>query len=269
MRVPPHLPFLQGPPEFVVGLKPIAPEAWLHPDTEADWLPEKRRLLAERRAEVFAQTPGSEAAQAEACALIAPEAPVQDLISAGWVVSDDLCLMEKREGAWALSAAVLCAPSHWSLAANIGGPLTHLHGPVPDRLGPDGAQGLPGRIARVFDMLRAGAILERKNWSIQAGGARFAPSSAPLRARAEAAPESEALDLLHLRVERQTIRALPESGAVLFTIRVATDPLRAVFAVEGARAALQRAYEAAPAHVRAYKGWASYDRLMAAAFAMA
>lgn len=267
MRRPPYLPFLAGPPEFVVGLKPIEPAAWLAPDTEHAWLPEKRRLMAERAVDVIALTPGSEPAQAETAALIcqAVARPAGGFLEAAAAVSDDLCIMERRGDVWSLTAAVLCAPSQWSLAENIGGPLTHLHGPVPDRLGPGETQGLAVRIARVFDALPSEAILERFNWTIQAGPERFMPDGAPARAAAEAAPEEEALPLLHLRVERQTIRRLPQTGGVLFTIRVATDPLAGVFAVEGAREALTRAWRGAPNHVRAYKKWAAYERLMHAA----
>ncbi|MET0182903.1 MAG: DUF3445 domain-containing protein [Caulobacterales bacterium] len=262
MRRPPYLPFLEGPPDFVVGLRPIPLGNWLAPDVEADWLPEKRALLRDRTTEVFAQTPGSEAAQKEAAALVGA---ARTLLEAASLVSDDLCIMQERDGVWTLTAAALCAPSFWSLAENIGGPLAHLHGPVPDRLGADGTQGLAQRIGRMFSALQPDTILERFNWTIQASAARFTPDGGPLRARAATARAEDALDLLHVRVERQTIRKLPQTGAVLFTIRVSTDPLRAVFAVDGAKQALARGWREAPEHVRAYKKWAAYEPLMQAA----
>jgi hypothetical protein len=282
-RAPPFLPFLSGPPRLAVGLRPIAPEAWLDPDTEIAAIGEKRALIMARRDEVYAQMPGSEDAQSEAAALIGAlrSADVRTLPEAGLLVSDDLCVMQdvgapraaptRRDapgmtgaaaGSWRLTAALLCAPSHWSLRANIGGPLTHLHAPVPDRLGAEGQQGLPARIARVFDALATGVILERFNWTVQAGPERFAPLAAPLIARARAAAPEDAAALLHLRVERQTIRKLPASGAVLFTIRVCLDPLAAACADPAARAAFARAWREADAHVRAYKNWAPLDRLV-------
>jgi hypothetical protein len=259
------LPFLAGPPAFQVGLKPIAAEAWLEPDTEAHTLAQKRALLAAQGEAVFAVTPGAEAAAAETAALIGAE----DFRAAAERISDDLCVMQNRAGGWVLGAAALCAPSFWSLQENIGRPLAHLHGPVPDRLGPEGTQGLAARIARIFDALAADTILERFNWTVQAGPERFTPSSAPLMARAAAAPEDAAASLLHLRVERQTIRRLPETGAVLFTIRVSIDPLVAAFETEGAREAFAEAWRGAPAHVRAYKKWEKLERLVAALLATA
>lgn len=266
MRRPPYLPFLEGPPDFTPGLKPIPLENWLMPDVEADWLPEKRALMAARQGDVFAETPGSEAGQLEASRLVLAHVPLPSreggLLEVGALISDDLCLMEERDGHWLLTAALLCAPSFWSLAVNIGGPLAHLHGPVPDRLGPEGTQGLAPRIGRMFGALQPAVILERFNWTIQASGARFTPDGAPLRALAAHARDEDALDVLHLRVERQTVRRLPETGAVLFTIRVSTDPLRAVFAVDGAKDALARAWRDAPDYLRAYKKWDAYEPLM-------
>lgn len=263
MRRPPFLPFLAGPPEFTVGLKPLPREAWLHPDTEAHTLPEKRALLAARRADVFAETAGSQPAQAEVATLIGGD----DLLTAAAMVSDDLCVMMRREDQWVLAAAALCAPTFWSLAENIGQPVAHLHGPVPDNLGPGGAQGLTARITRMFDAVAPGVIMERFNWTVQAGPDRFAPSQAPLIARAETTPVAQAADLLHLRVERQTIQKLPQTGAMLFTIRICIDPLTACFALEDAREAFAQAWRGAAAHVRAYKRWAPLERHVAALLA--
>ena len=45
----------------------------------------------------------------------------------------------------------------------------------------------------------------------------------------------------YLRIERQTLRRLPETGAVVFTIRVMINPLEDLLLREGAVAALQAA----------------------------
>lgn len=263
MRRPPHLPFLAGPPDFVVGLRPIDPARWLAPDVEADTLPEKCALIDAEGDAVFRTLPESVPAQVETAALM----NAADFAAAGRAVSDDLCIMEKRGDMHVLTAAIVCAPSFWDLADVIGQPLSHIHGPVPDRLGADGARGLAQRISRIFDGLAPDMVLERFNWTVQATNARYTPNGAPLRAIAEAARDDDALDLLHLRVERQTIRKLPESRAVLFTIRVSLDSLRAVFREDGARSAFAAAWAAAPEHVRTYKKWAPYERLVAAALA--
>ena len=262
MRAPPHLPFLDRPTAFTVGLKPLPLSAWLTPDWEAAALPEKAVLLTHRQGKVYGAAPGSAPGEAEAAALVAQAAEGSSgttLADAARLVSDDLVLMEQRDGAWTATAAALCSPTYFSVADALGSSLALLHGPVP------AGEGFADRIGRVFSMIRPEEPLERFNWTVQPTAQRFTPSSAPLKSLAEAIPDHAALDVMHLRVERQTIRRLPQTGGVLFTIRVSLDPLRAVFAAAGGREAFAAAWATAPDNLRRYKGWAHYERLVQAA----
>lgn len=267
MREPPYLPFLSGPASVTPGLKPIPPEQLIAPDTEAEaWLPEKRQIMKARRAEVFfSDLP--EASLAEAAAQVTRHLPPSEeawptpLEAAAARVSDDLCLLQRREdGLWCLDAASLVAPTFWRLSEKAGRPLGGLHDPVP------GANpGLVSRIARMFDALRPGQVLERFNWTVQAGPERFTPSAAPLKKLAAATSDEDALDVLHLRVERQTISKLPVSGLLLFTIRIAVDPLRAALFSPQQVAAFQAAWDGTDPVLADYKGWPAYERLVRAA----
>ena len=271
MRRPPYLPFLNGPLSLAPGLRPIAPEVWLRPDTEAGVLEEKRALMAARRGEVYGAREGSELAALELAAAVHEAAgPAEGdwpsaLDGAASAVSDDLCVLIKdREGFWRLEAASLCAPTFWRLDEKLGEPLGGLHGPVP------GANpGMVGRIHRMFDALRPGQVLERFNWTVQPGTDRFTPSQAPFKALAAEMGEGGALDGLWLRVERQTISKLAMSGAVVFTIRVAIDPLRAALAGPGNCEAFEAAWEGIDPVLAEYKGWPHYQRLVRAALAQA
>lgn len=271
MRTPPYLPFLSGPLSLAPGLRPIAPEAWLCPDTEADALDAKRALMRTRRGEVFGARAGSEAAAEELAAAVHSAAgPAAGdwpgaLEGAASAVSDDLCLLMKDAGGlWRLEAGSLCAPTFWRLDEKLGEPLGGLHGPVP------GANpGMVGRIHRMFDALRPRQVLERFNWTVQPGADRFTPSQAPFKARAAEMDEGEALDGLWLRVERQTISKLAASGAVVFTIRVAIDPLRAALAGPGHLQAFRAAWDGIDPVLAEYKGWPHYQRLVRAALAQA
>jgi hypothetical protein len=267
MRTPPFRPFLAGAPQLVPGLKPIPPEAWLEPDTEAGvWLDEKRALMRSHRRDVFGAI-GADAEMAELAAQVsavkgeAEEDWPTPLEAAASLVSDDLCLLcSSTDGLWRLKAASLCAPTFWRLDEKLGEPLGGLHAPVP------GANpGLVSRISRMFDALRPGQVLERFNWTVQAGDARFAPSQAASKALAASTPDEAALDTLFQRVERQTISKLPETGAVVFTIRIVLDPLRAVLTTPGDVRAFREAWAHVSPDLHAYKGWPAYDRLVAAA----
>ncbi len=272
MPRPPYLPFLPGPPNLSPGLKPIAPESWLAPDTErAAWLEPKRALMRERRGDVFAARQGSDEAMYEIAAAVESvagpgsgewETPLERAAS---TVSDDLCvLMQGKDGFWRLEAASLCAPTFWRLAEKLGEPLAGLHAPVP------GAHpGMVARVHRMFDALRPGVILERFNWTVQPGPERFTPDQSPFKARAAGMREEGALEALWLRVERQTISKLPQTGAVIFTIRVAVDPMKAALAGAGHAAAFAAAWDGIDPALAAYKGWPHYDRLVRAALSQA
>lgn len=260
MRRPPHAPFRAGAPRFVPALAPIDPALWLVPDSEAHVLDWKAAMLA-APSSVFRQAASAgpaarEAARAVEMAVGAPR--TGDLVAASHLVSDDLVVMERGPQGWVCTALTLTAPTFFSLDAAFGRDLTALHGPVPD------GDRLAGRIARVFDSVRDGQVLQRFNWTLQAGPDRHTPDAEPLRARALSADPSQALDLMYLRVERQTISRLPQTGAVLFTIRVCLDPLAALATED--RPALAAAWRTLGAAGRAYKGWAALEALMTAAF---
>ena len=91
------------------------------------------------------------------------------------------------------------------------------------------------------------------------GGERFTPSSDPMkRALATLNGEDTASDLF-LRVERQTIRKLPETGAVLFTIRICVDPLPPILADRQVKELFAQAWQSTAEDVAAYKGWPHYQ----------
>lgn len=259
-RAPPHAPFRAGAPRFTPALAPIDPARWLTPDTEAHVLDWKQDLL-NCPDTVFRRFEPGRAAAAEAADQVgvALGLPVNgDLLAASRVVSDDLVVMVPDKAGWICGALTLTAPTFFAIGDVIGRGVGALHGPVPE------GAALSRRIERVFNGLRPGQVLERFNWTLQAGSQRFTPDAAPLRARAVASDSADALELLHLRVERQTIIKLTHTGAVLFTIRVCIDPLGNLAPAD--RPALAAAWRALSGPRRGYKGWAAYERLTAAAF---
>ncbi len=225
------------------GLFPLDPAEWMQIDAlYPEQIARRDRLLAEERAAVFAETPGSEAAQAELLELLAghlagrpgfaregrrmrrPDGREVELDSdrplavAGRLVQEDLCLLQlppdpAPEAEYLLSAASLCFPSRWLLGEKIGRPLTPIHAPVPDY-----DADLARRVNRVFAALPVERPVWRANWSAAPTGAlRLLPD--PVLRRREAAQGP-----FWLRVERQTLRRLPQTRAVVFGIRVHARP---------------------------------------------
>jgi dimethylamine monooxygenase subunit A len=259
---------ITGPPRFDVGLRPIDISQWLQPDDQSRWLDAKNALIDRQPDSVFVAQERSLAAQAETADLIAAhcgmpfntsEAP---LLAVSRLVSDDLVIMESCDDAWTNTACCLCSPTFFSAEYALGKSLEILHEPVPD-----GDFGLAKRIGRVFTHLAPDRVLERHNWTVQWSDARYTPDASAMRAAAAQADESQAPSSLFIRTERQTIRRLPNTGAVLFTIRIGISPLIDHVEQEPSRHLFRDAWQSATDPVRGYKKWAVLERHVAALLA--
>ncbi len=272
------LPFSPGPFRMAMGLTACEPDAVVEIDARYPAeMTERRDLLERRRAAVFAAEPGSDAARAETLEVIAAilprrypawferrgavlrnhltgedwdlDSPALDKLElAGRLVQEDLCLIDTTGDAPVLSAAVLCAPSRWSLAEKIGRPLAAVHGAVPLY-----AERLATPVDRFMGALRPGKAAERLNWSVVDDGALFQVGGKH-RTQVEArVTQDNAPDTLFLRTERQTFLRLPRSLAVVFLIHVHSYPLSRVLVVPGAAQDLAAAVRALPDSLGHYK----------------
>jgi len=226
-----------------MGTHALREDQWLLDDERGPYeIALRRRLLAEQRDLVFACTAPAEAAAEEAAALVEgwrtarpmtdPAEPVatHPLARAGAKVQEDLCLMVRHEDAWRLDAAVLCFPSLWVLAEKLGRPAALIHEPVPHY-----AEHLSGRVDTFFDRLAPGRLVWRRNFAIWPALLLWAPCHELPPSLCPAPPRVGDAPTAWLRSERQTLRRLPGTGALLFTIRVQTAPL-AVLVQRPARA---------------------------------
>lgn len=255
-----HAPWADAPPDFAIGLAPIDEAAWLE-GGEDDPAARKDKLFEDARDMVWAETDGSRPGQAEVLGLVeaatggAGSSDLPPLYAAARLVPDDLCLMEKREGQWTLTALSLSAGTFFTAALVIGKPLSDLHEPVPgfeDRFA--------ARVSRIFDGLREGVILQRRNWTVTNTEALHTPDPAQIRARIGEIEDPAAE--LFIRVERQTLRRLPKTGGALFTIRVWRHPLGELRNDPQRLAAFATAWRGASPDFRAYKQLHLYDELV-------
>ena len=105
---------------------------------------------------------------------------------------------------------------------------------------------------RYLDRLRPGAPGWRRNWSVHDSPDLFAP------VRADPTGHTIGPADLWLRSERQTLRRLPETGAVLFTIRVQQVPFGILAARPDRAAALAARLRAQPEELTAMNGLAPH-----------
>ena len=246
-----YSPFHPGPFRMAMNLFPLDPAEWIEVDTDLPaHLAEKRRLLAERPDEVFAALPQALAGAQETLDLLVehlitgfPQLYQRDnatlinqvtaerwklaasqlhpLDLAGRLVQEDLCLMQRdpHYGIYRLTAASLCFPTRWRLHEKLGQALASIHDPTPHY-----AETIATPMDRAFDKLKAERSVWRLNWSVLDNGALFQPTGHGRKDYVTDVTAANAGEKLWLRVERQTLRRLPQSGDILFTIRIYNYP---------------------------------------------
>lgn len=225
---------LGRPYRLAMGLHALELDDWLMVTGDhASELAEKRRLL-EAGADIHRLLPEGVEAAAETAGLIEahlaarPAGPQVDggiagpLVRAGLAVQEDLCLLAASPEGHRLVGAFVAFPSRWSLAEKIGQPMARIHAPVP---GLESAIG--GPVGLFFRKLEATRPVWRANWSLIDDPALHQPSAAFRRTSAPVT-EEDAGERFWLRIERQTLRRLPATGAVLFTILTFVEPLREI-----------------------------------------
>ncbi|HEY3143003.1 MAG TPA: DUF3445 domain-containing protein [Acidimicrobiales bacterium] len=222
-----------------MGTRSLSGDWLLDGSDVAEQLAEKQRLHATHHDEVFATVHGLDVVDTASAELLAAvvvlrprslpdddSAAQHPLDSAGRLVAEDLCLLVREPDGWILGGASLCFPSHWRLADKLGRSVGLIHDPVPGY-----ATELTTRVDRFLDRLPLGPGVWRRNWTIHDSPTLFAPDVPP-----PPEPSIEPADAGHrlwLRSERQTLRRLPDSGAIVFGIRsqqvrldtIAADPV--------------------------------------------
>lgn len=164
---------------------------------------------------------------------------------AALLIQEDLALMvEGKDGKFYFQAGIVCVPGFWHLPDKIGLSLEdiHLSGKVPQY-----ESKLQKTLQRYFQTLGVGKPVTRDNLSFQViKDGKLDPTAEDDIDPEELAwcvstngPEDEAhgrhMDLstgptptpsnLRMRTERETVRRLPRSGAILFTIRTYLTPV--------------------------------------------
>jgi len=272
-----YLPLRAGPFRLAMGLKDLRLDDWIEIDRHyPEQLALKRRLFDERREEVFAALPGSETASREVLDLLIEHlccrfpdwferrdrtltnritaetwatdaSPLHPLELASRLVQEDLCLMQRRQDRYVLSAACVCFPSRWTLAEKMGRPLRGIHEPVP---GYELTLATPAD--RFFEVITPDRPAWRLNWTIHEQPDLFQPT-APVPPLEILTPEN-AGERLWFRVERQTLRRLPASGDILFTIRTYVSRVAEVARDAKTAAQLAESLGHWPEEVVGYKG---------------
>ncbi|MEO1292859.1 MAG: DUF3445 domain-containing protein [Pseudomonadota bacterium] len=241
----PYLPFLDPAQARAPGLFPLDPKTWVERDrAELPQLRLRDALVSDHGDAVAAQQPLAIPAVGELVDLLAQHLETEHgldrslnrLVRAdgdridlrGGVESlarltqeDWLILVPDADGVPILQAGALCFPAGWALQDKIGRSLDGVHEPVPEY-----AEALSARLERIFRALHPDRPLQRFNFSVTGSPKLPCFDHADLYVHAPGGP--------YLRVERQTLRRLPEALAIAFGVKTYITPLSALTANERA-----------------------------------
>ena len=265
-------------PKFKLGLRARDEQTWLpyedafgDVNRRATQIRFANHLLDSKRAEVFATTDADLNAAREVLVMVIdnlkhhhpgdPPQPldhIHPLEAAARILPEDLLLLtpRNRDNAdeplpeWVLVAAALRFPAHWRLADKMGRALAAIHEPVPHY-----TEILERPMDRFFNNMQTGPISHRWNWSVVTSPELFTPD----RALSDPLAVGDGIQRLFVRMESQTLRKLPESGQILFTIRTYIEPVLKWAHIPGALADLVTMLAGMSPKTRAYKGVTQYE----------
>ncbi len=250
---------------FVMGVRKLGDSPWLelnHPEFQQQRA-HRAELLESRHSELvgYLDSPqvfeasqellGSIEAELGASGIDRPMMPdgLHPIDQAGRLVREDLLVHTLVDGKLVLSAGSVCFPTQWALNDKLGLPLGAIHAPVPTF-----KSQLERPVDRFMAQIRTGPGVYRYNFSI-VDDPKLCLLPQPHRA-------VQSIDELWLRGERQTLRRLDSSGAVIFTIGVDVEPVSALAEAQRrpTAEALLKVIEQMPIEIQAYKGLAEPGR---------
>ncbi|KAM0756363.1 hypothetical protein T439DRAFT_27473 [Meredithblackwellia eburnea MCA 4105] len=198
------------------------------------------------------------------------------MVIAGLIVQDDLAVMvENEDGEYVLQAGSICTAGSWRLEDKIGTTLDSIHttgGVVGWK------EKLKFSMERFFQKMKVDKPVQRNNYFFQTNGVLpWNPASGPEDAFDQSlhgvnpellptstdpswtrpAPVSNATDVW-FRTERQTLRRMPKTGCILFTIRSYLDPVSSMVHEPGVPGRMASALKHWPDSIKAYKGADKY-----------
>jgi len=262
-------PFESGTFALRMGVRPLSLDTWLEVDraTIEEQLALKRELISGRQDEmvVAVDRPEVIAACQELDDLVVgwwsgrseapsePDRSFHPIVRAALRTQEDWCLLDGPAGEVpVLVAGCVCFPTRWILTDKVGRTTVEIHRPVAfynDQLA------VP--VDRFLDRLRVGAPVWRANWNLVDDDA-LCQAYLPAPGRRLTCSALDVADLVHLRVERQTLRRLPNSGSIAFGIRVHQESLRALEADPEVLSRLLSAIRGLPPETFAYKGLTAF-----------
>ncbi|KAI0477273.1 alpha-1,2-mannosyltransferase [Xylariaceae sp. FL0804] len=151
---------------------------------------------------------------------------------------------------------VICSALGWNVASKIGLKLHEIHEPIPDY-----KEKMQFSMDRFFSKMPTSKPIQRGSWGLEVDQPLYMPPGDPRSATratvqdpALLLPDPDSNSRLHLRVDWQTLRRLPLSGAVVFNFKALFTPLSSLRSEPRVPALLLRVLRGGKPELMAYKG---------------
>ncbi|KAF2225145.1 hypothetical protein BDZ85DRAFT_233593 [Elsinoe ampelina] len=166
-------------------------------------------------------------------------------------IPEDFALMLRSPstGAYHFRAGIICSSLGWTLGTKISLPLSAIHAPVPDY-----AAKMAMSMDRFFSRMPCDRPIQRGSWGLEKGTPLYLPpEDEEMATRGDQDPALGVEDV-NLRVDWQTLRRLPLSGAVCFNFKAVFTPLEEMRDEPGVPALVRRILEEGKRGIMEYKG---------------
>lgn len=231
--------------------------------TESEWLePAPDRAARAAAFDAFPESvhilPEGEAAAQE----LAGRLGADNLEAAARAHWEDFCLLTQDAPGqpYRIVAAAVAFPTDWRLSEKMGKPLHAVHEPIHGY-----AEQLSEGVDRFMERLRVGEIYGRTNMFVMpSADLRYMPGLPADQRYAHVTPDNAGASLF-VRCERETLRRLPQTGAIVFTIGVyrtslaslSDEALARIASSVGALLDGEEARRGAPAYAEALTAYAA------------
>jgi dimethylamine monooxygenase subunit A len=252
-------------------IKPLDLKEWIEFDEHFDFQTQKKsQLLKTHRETVLRVLDGADEAAIELNELLrdhlvsigrpsptnaTPQNGEEALIQISSWVQEDWALMSANTPV-ILNAGLICFPSRWSLADKIGLDSNAIHAPVPR------FETVAKPTQNFLERMTTDKPMWRINWTIHDSNELFCPGPHP---SATDLTRQNILSRTWLRIERQTLRRLPQTKAIAFSIRTYLHPMTEVAADPQRKQQLNTTLANLNSETAAYKGMRAFHGLLLAA----
>lgn len=137
-------------------------------------------------------------------------------------VPEDFAIVLRNDtnGMYYFRAGVVCSSLGWNVQTKLGMGMPEIHKPIPDY-----KEKMSFSMDRFFAKMPTDAPIQRGSWGLEIGSPLFMPAGHPHEALRTIQSPDVTVEECNLRVDWQTLRRLPLSGAVVFNFQALFTPV--------------------------------------------